>query len=49
MADACATALVAAGEGARGLLEGLSGHGVEFLLIERDGSVHDPRGMLAPA
>ena len=49
VADACATALVAAGEGARVLLEGLSGHGVEFLLIERDGSVHDPRGMLAPA
>lgn len=49
VADACATALVAAGEGAQVLQEGLAGHGVEVVLIESDGVVHDPRGMLAPA
>ncbi len=49
VADACATALVAAGEGAQVLQEGLTGQGMEFLLIDRDGSLHDPRGMLTPA
>ena len=48
-ADACATALVAAGEGAPALTEQLAAHGAELLLIGSDGSVRDPWGLLGPA
>jgi FAD:protein FMN transferase len=48
-ADACATALVAAGARAPELLGRVTAHGFEVLLIESDGSVHDPRGLLASA
>jgi thiamine biosynthesis lipoprotein len=41
-ADAFATALVASGRGARALLGKLAGHGVTGVLIEADGTLHDP-------
>ncbi len=47
VADACATALVAAGEAAPALLERFAAHGLDVLLIEGDGSVRDPRRLLA--
>lgn len=49
VADACATALVGAGESAPALLQKVTGLGVEALLIEFDGSVHDPGKLLGPA
>ena len=49
VADACATALVGAGERAPAMLERLAGLGVEMLLIASDGSVRDPRQLLSPA
>ena len=45
-ADACATALVAAGDRAPALQEHLVSAGVDALLIEADGSVRDPRSLL---
>lgn len=49
VADACATALVAAGERAPVLLEQLTAHGVEVVFIQSDGAVHDPQRLLASA
>ena len=49
VADACATALVAAGAEAPGLLARLDGCGADLLFIARDGSVCDPRLLLEPA
>jgi FAD:protein FMN transferase len=49
VADACATALVAAGERAPLLLETLRTHGVEAVIIESDGSVRDPHRLLGSA
>ena len=49
VADACATALVGAGESAPALLEKLTGLGVEALLIESGGSVRDPHQLLCSA
>ena len=46
VADACATALVAAGDRAPALLERLSGCGIEALLIASDDDVCDPRQLL---
>jgi thiamine biosynthesis lipoprotein len=48
VADACATALVAAGERAPALLVTLAAEGVDVFLVEGDGSVRDPRGLLVP-
>jgi FAD:protein FMN transferase len=48
-ADAGATALVAAGEQAAGLLEQLATHGLEAFLIDGAGSVRDPRALLGAA
>jgi thiamine biosynthesis lipoprotein len=45
-ADACATALVAAGDAAGSLMRRLSQHGVEAFLIASDGSVDDPGRLL---
>jgi thiamine biosynthesis lipoprotein len=48
--DACATALVAAGDGgAAALLEKFPAHGVDALVIEADGTVRDPSSLLARA
>jgi len=47
VADACATALVAAGDQAPALLERFAVEGVDVFLIGGDGSVSDPRGLLA--
>ena len=49
VADACATALVAAGERAPGLRDDLASGGVDVFLIEASGSVIDPRQLLGPA
>jgi FAD:protein FMN transferase len=49
VADGCATALVAAGAGAPTLVERLAGSGVGAFLVERDGSVRDPRRLLRSA
>ena len=49
VADACATALVAASDGAPSLLARLSTLGVDSLLIESDGAVHDPRSLMGSA
>jgi thiamine biosynthesis lipoprotein len=49
VADACATALVAAGAAAPALLERFAAYGLDVLLIESDGSVRDPRRLLASA
>jgi thiamine biosynthesis lipoprotein len=46
VADACATALVAAGQGAHSLLERLTERGLDTILIDRKGCVRDPRGLL---
>lgn len=44
--DACATALVAAGPSAAALMNRLLEHGVESVLIDKDGGVHDPHQLL---
>ena len=49
VADACATALVAAGEQSPALLERIATEGVDVFLIEGDGSVRDPQHLLATA
>jgi thiamine biosynthesis lipoprotein len=49
VADACATALVGAGERAPTLMENLTGLGVKALLIESNASVRDPHQLLVPA
>jgi FAD:protein FMN transferase len=46
--DACATALVAAGDEAPALLRTLTGRGIEALLIRSDDQVCDPRELLVP-
>jgi thiamine biosynthesis lipoprotein len=46
LADACATALVAAGDDAGSLLRRLSSLGAEAFLIASDGSVDDPGRLL---
>ncbi len=48
-ADACATALVAAGQGAHALLERLTERGLDAILIDREGCVRDPRELLTVA
>jgi len=48
VSDACATALVAAGDRAPALLQKLSGCGIEALLIGSDDDVCDPRQLLVP-
>jgi len=48
-ADAGATALVAAGGQAPGLLERLEAHGIEGFVIDGDGSLRDPRCLLSTA
>jgi thiamine biosynthesis lipoprotein len=47
--DACATALVAAGDGVAALLEKFPAHGVDALLIEAGGTVRDPSSLLGRA
>ena len=49
VSDACATALVAAGDQAPALLRKLTGCGIEALLIGSDDHVCDPRELLVPA
>jgi thiamine biosynthesis lipoprotein len=49
VADACATALVAAGEEAPALADRLATHGVDVLLIDSDGTVRDPHALIVPA
>jgi thiamine biosynthesis lipoprotein len=49
VADACATALVAAGDRAGELVRKLRVEGVDALLIGSDGSRYDPSSMLQPA
>lgn len=49
VADACATALVAAGDRAGELVGKLRVEGVDALFIESDGSRRDPSSMLQPA
>jgi thiamine biosynthesis lipoprotein len=45
-ADACATALIAAGPAAPALLESLAGHGIDAMVIDPAGSACDPRELL---
>lgn len=48
-ADACATALVAAGDEAAALVEKFPAYGVDALVIEVDGTVRDPSSLLGRA
>ena len=45
-ADACATALIAAGPAAPVVLESLAGHGLDAIVIDPAGSVFDPHELL---